>query len=105
MQRAGDLEPRASGPVKLSQQRFLRLPRAYIDDRSHLIVPVELGQQLMAESKSFRAAFAVEASAGQGRLFVNTDTGMIMVNEINTIPGFTSISMYPAMGSERDRLW
>ena len=29
--------------------------------------------------------------------FVNTDEGQIVINEINTIPGFTSISMYPKL--------
>jgi len=69
----------------------------YIDDRSTLVVPVELGptlEQLLKEYslKSFRA---VEAS-GLARVdfFVNTANDAVIVNEINTMPGFTSISMY-----------
>jgi D-alanine-D-alanine ligase len=43
-------------------------------------------------------AFKVLACEGMGRVdFFLTDTGKLYVNEINTIPGFTNISMYPKM--------
>jgi D-alanine-D-alanine ligase len=97
----GDLEPRASRPGEIIPSNdFYDYRAKYIDDRSHLIVPVELGQQLEGRIKELScAAFKAVEASGLARVdfFVNTDTGMIMVNEINTIPGFTSISMYPKL--------
>ena len=72
----------------------------YIDDRSELIVPVELGTEMENNIKqySLKAFRAVEAS-GLARVdfFVRPDRGDVIVNEINTMPGFTSISMYSKM--------
>ncbi len=69
----------------------------YIDDRSTLVIPVELGANLeqLLKDYSLQSFQAVEAS-GLARVdfFVNTANGAVTVNEINTMPGFTSISMY-----------
>ena len=52
-----------------------------------------------AASKSSIAAFNVLACSGMARvdLFMDRSTAKFYVNEINTLPGFTSISMYPKM--------
>ena len=44
-------------------------------------------------------AFQAVGGAGLGRVdfFLEKETGALYVNEINTLPGFTSISMYPKM--------
>ena len=69
----------------------------YIDDRSTLVIPVELGEKLEQQVKeySLKSFQAVEAS-GLARVdfFVDTVNGSVTINEINTMPGFTSISMY-----------
>ena len=43
--------------------------------------------------------FAALDAAGMGRVdfFLDRDSGQVYVNEINTIPGFTNISMYPKL--------
>jgi D-alanine-D-alanine ligase len=97
----GDLEPRASRPGEIIPcNEFYDYRAKYIDDRSELVVPVELGSDLEEKVRELacRAFTAVEAS-GLARVdfFVDTDRGEIIVNEINTIPGFTSISMYPKL--------
>jgi D-alanine-D-alanine ligase len=45
------------------------------------------------------AAYAVIGCSGMARvdLFMERETGNVLVNEINTIPGFTNISMYPKL--------
>jgi D-alanine-D-alanine ligase len=72
----------------------------YLDDRSGLVVPVDLGADLEERIKSYAvsAFHAVEAD-GLARVdfFLRRDDNSIIINEINTMPGFTSISMYPKM--------
>lgn len=97
----GDLEAEASRPGEVIPcNEFYDYRAKYIDDRSKLIVPVELGERLENTVKdySIKAFMAVEAS-GLARVdfFVNADEDQVIVNEINTMPGFTSISMYPKM--------
>jgi len=97
----GDLEPQASRPGEVIPcNEFYDYRAKYIDDRSELIIPVELGETMETTIRDYsvRAFNAVEAS-GLARVdfFVNTSTGRVSVIEINTIPGFTSISMYPKL--------
>jgi D-alanine-D-alanine ligase len=72
----------------------------YIDDKSSLIIPAKL---TTAQSDEFRrlavAAFRAIAASGFARVdfFLERGTNRIYVNEINTIPGFTNISMYPKL--------
>jgi D-alanine-D-alanine ligase len=73
----------------------------YIEDTARLIVPAPLRKAQVKEAQRLAvAAFQAVDCAGMGRvdLFLEKRTGKFFVNEINTIPGFTSISMYP-------RLW
>ncbi|MFO7952864.1 MAG: D-alanine--D-alanine ligase family protein [Bacillota bacterium] len=97
----GDLEPEVSRPGEVIPcNEFYDYQAKYIDDRSELVIPVELGQELEDKVREYseKAFKAVEAS-GLARVdfFVNTNTGLVTVIEINTIPGFTSISMYPKL--------
>ena len=70
------------------------------EEDSELIIPAELSEE---ESDAVRA-LAIEAykaidCAGLGRvdLMMDKDSGKLYMNEINTIPGFTRISMYPKL--------
>lgn len=97
----GDTVVQASRPGEVIPcNDFYDYQAKYVDDRSVLLVPVELGSDLENRIKDYscRAFLAVEAS-GLARVdfFVNTTTGTVIVNEINTMPGFTSISMYPKL--------
>ncbi len=97
----GDIEASASRPGEVIPcNEFYDYRAKYIDDRSNLVVPVDLGAALEESIKdySIRAFRAVEAS-GLARVdfFVNPDKDTVIINEINTMPGFTSISMYPKM--------
>jgi D-alanine-D-alanine ligase len=65
-----------------------------------LIIPADLSPAMAAEIQmlAIRAFQAIDGS-GLARVdfFLEAKTGKIIVNEINTMPGFTSISMYPKL--------
>jgi D-alanine-D-alanine ligase len=72
----------------------------YIDDRSQSIIPAELEPEQLAEMQRIAiASFKALDLAGMARVdfFLESATGRLLVNEVNTIPGFTSISMYPKL--------
>ncbi len=97
----GDISAEASRPGEVVPcNEFYDYRAKYIDDRSELVIPVELESELEEEIKrlSVDAFRAVEAS-GLARVdfFLNRNDKTITINEINTMPGFTSISMYPKM--------
>lgn len=97
----GNWQPRASvlGEI-IPCNEFYDYKAKYIDDRSELIIPAPLNPALTEEVRSLAVkTFLVLDCFGLGRVdfFVNPATKEIYVNEINTIPGFTSISMYPKL--------
>jgi len=98
----GNDEPRASvvGEVKPAGE-FYDYDSKYIDEGTQLIVPADLpdGVSRKVQEIALRAFKAVDA-AGMARVdfFVSKKENKIYLSEINTIPGFTSVSMYP-------RLW
>ena len=98
----GNDEPRASvvGEVKPAGE-FYDYDSKYIDKETQLIVPADLpdGVSRKVQEIALRAFKAVDA-AGMARVdfFISKKENKIYLSEINTIPGFTSVSMYP-------RLW
>src|SRR5687767_201710 len=72
----------------------------YVDGNSDLIIPANLPAQVAEEVRALalRAFKAIDA-AGMARVdfFVARDFSAVWINEINTIPGFTRISMYPKL--------
>jgi D-alanine-D-alanine ligase len=97
----GDISADASRPGEVVPcNEFYDYRAKYLDEQSELVIPVELGEKLEEEIKqlSVTAFRAVEAS-GLARVdfFLSRNGGAITINEINTLPGFTSISMYPKM--------
>jgi D-alanine-D-alanine ligase len=72
----------------------------YVDDNSDLIIPAELPQEVSDKIRRLAiAAFKAIDASGMARVdfFVARDFSEIWLNEINTIPGFTRISMYPKL--------
>jgi len=72
----------------------------YITDDAQLLVPAPVDSETLARLQeiAIRAYKAIDC-AGMARcdFFIDRDTGEIWLNELNTIPGFTSISMYPKL--------
>jgi D-alanine-D-alanine ligase len=71
----------------------------YLDDNAGLHVPAELEPEIEADLRNVAVrAFGAIGGFGMARVdFLLRDDGEMFVNEINTLPGFTSISMYPKL--------
>ena len=97
----GNDRPEASVPGEIVPSReFYDYEAKYLEE-SPALVPAPLDGPQTAEVRrlAVEAFLAVEASGfARVDLLVSRDTGAVVVNEINTIPGFTTISMFP-------RLW
>lgn len=97
----GNDEPRSSLPGEIVPKReFYDYVAKYIEDSTELHVPARLDPAQIKEVQSLSVgAFRAIDCSGMGRvdLFLDKDTGRFYVNEINTIPGFTNISMYPKL--------
>jgi len=97
----GNDQPIASVPGEILPSReFYDYDAKYVDEGSRLIIPADLPEwtSKRVQELAVRAFKAVDC-AGMARVdfFVARDGGDIWVNELNTIPGFTSISMYPKL--------
>jgi D-alanine-D-alanine ligase len=97
----GNDHPIASVPGEVVPRReFYDYVAKYFDDATELIIPADLPPDTTTEVQELavRAYVALDC-AGMARadFFVDRETGQVYVNELNTIPGFTSTSMYPKM--------
>jgi D-alanine-D-alanine ligase len=97
----GNDEPLASIPGEVIPSReFYDYEAKYLDEGSRTLIPAPLTEQQTAEIRRLSiAAFRAVDGAGMARVdfLMAGDTGAIYLNEVNTIPGFTTISMYPKM--------
>jgi D-alanine-D-alanine ligase len=94
----GNDEPAASVPGEIIPSReFYDYEAKYLDDGSRAIIPARLSDAQTADVRRL-AVEAFKAIDGSGMARVDfllaADSGMLYVNEANTIPGFTTISMY-----------
>jgi D-alanine-D-alanine ligase len=100
----GNDEPQASvvGEV-VSSNEFYDYKAKYIDGKSAMMIPAELPQELSDSIRdmALRAYRAIDGS-GLSRVdfFLTRDGGKVLINEINTMPGFTPYSMYPLLWRE-----
>ena len=98
----GNDEPRASLPGEILPDRdFYDYDSKYsAESKTQLRIPAPLDPALTAEVRALgvRAFQAVDA-CGYARVdfLLERKSGRVLVNEINTIPGFTSISMFPKL--------
>ncbi|GAP14272.1 D-alanine-D-alanine ligase [Longilinea arvoryzae] len=94
----GNDQPEASVPGEVRpSDDFYTYAAKYIDERSELIIPARLNEDEQAKFRSLAVAiFKAIDCAGMARVdFLYSETaGGIYVSEVNTIPGFTSISMF-----------
>jgi D-alanine-D-alanine ligase len=97
----GNDEPAASIPGEIVPvKEFYDYNAKYLDEGSELIIPAKLTK---AQTKKVQelavAAFKAVDCSGLARVdfLMDPKTGKIFLNEINTMPGFTSISMYPKL--------
>ena len=97
----GNEKPIASLPGEIVVNRdFYSYDAKYIDDKgARLEIPARLPKQVVKNVRALALrAYKALGCEGMGRIdFFVQANGRVLVNEINTIPGFTKISMYPKM--------
>jgi D-alanine-D-alanine ligase len=96
----GNDKPEASLPGEvIAHADFYDYEEKYIRDTAELVIPAALSPQSIRAAQS-AAVTAFRAVDGSGLARVDmflAAEGRVVVNEINTLPGFTSISMYPKL--------
>jgi D-alanine-D-alanine ligase len=97
----GSEQPLAAVPCEVIPSReFYDYEDKYMLDAAKLIVPAPLTPEQTAEMQRMAvAAYQAVECEGMARVdfLLETASGKFYINEINTIPGFTSSSMYPKM--------
>jgi D-alanine-D-alanine ligase len=97
----GNDEPEASVPGEVVPSReFYDYEAKYIDAGSKTLIPAPLSEAQTAAIRQMAIdAFRAVDCSGMARVdfLMARDSGELVVNEVNTIPGFTTISMYPQM--------
>ncbi|MBI3160862.1 MAG: D-alanine--D-alanine ligase [Chloroflexi bacterium] len=84
----------------IPSREFYSYESKYEDGTSGLIIPSDLPADVSDKIREYAArAYKAIDCAGMARadFFVERDTNKIFLNELNTLPGFTSISMYPKL--------
>ncbi len=95
----GRVEASPTAEIHLSGDRFYDFDAKYVEDVATFDIPATLPAAVDGEVRA-AAVRAFRALDGQGLSRVDFfvgDDGTIMVNEVNTMPGFTPISMFPRM--------
>nr|MBI2904835.1 D-alanine--D-alanine ligase [Chloroflexota bacterium] len=97
----GNDHPIASVPGEIVPSReFYDYEAKYVDDNSELLIPAPIDEATARRAQALAvSAFQAIDAAGMARVdfLLDRDSGQLFLNEINTIPGFTEISMYPKL--------
>jgi D-alanine-D-alanine ligase len=97
----GNEDPKASIPGEIVPHReFYDYAAKYLEEGTRLVIPARLNRAQVKRFQEYAVrAFRALECLGMARVdfFLEQHTGRILLNEINTIPGFTSISMYPKL--------
>jgi len=97
----GNREPVASTPCQIFPSReFYDYEDKYLLDKARAVIPAEVPAGTIREVQRLAVeCYCAVECCGMGRVdfLVEAATGQVFLNELNTIPGFTSISMYPKM--------
>ena len=98
----GNEEPQASvvGEVVPCREFYDYEAKYLCEDASAVIIPAKLPQEVSERVREYAIrAYRMLDCSGMARVdfFVRRDTLQVLINEVNTIPGFTGISMYPKL--------
>ena len=97
----GNTHPRATAPGEIvAGEDFYTYEDKYgAESTSQVMIPADLSEAVQAQLKDYALrAYTVTEGRGMARVdFFITEDGSIFLNEINSIPGFTNISMYPKL--------
>jgi len=92
-------EPSILGEI-IPGDEFYSYETKYIDNKSQLVIPAPIDEEATASVQEMAVeAFRAVDGSGLSRVdfFVHKETMEITLNEVNTLPGFTPISMYPQL--------
>jgi D-alanine-D-alanine ligase len=96
-----EAEVSVPGEIIVKKNEFYDYEAKYAEGGMELVVPADISDETTAEIRRIaRTAYVAIDAAGMARVdfFLGRDTGRLLLNEINTIPGFTATSVY-------SRLW
>jgi len=97
----GNYNPKASLPGEIIPvAEFYSYDAKYFDEKTELIIPARLPEETVRMIQSLaEKAYKATDCAGMARVdfLMERATGELFISEINTIPGFTRISMYPKL--------
>ena len=97
----GNHDPKASIPGEIVPHReFYDYAAKYLEEGTQLLIPAELKPAQVKKVQTLAVeAFRTLELSGMARVdfFLEKKGGKLYLNEVNTIPGFTSISMYPKL--------
>jgi D-alanine-D-alanine ligase len=98
----GNDDPEASVPGEIvPKAEFYDYESKYVDEDTDLLVPAPVSEEQASRFQQLALeAFRVLEGSGIARVdfFLERESGEILLNEVNSLPGFTEVSMYP-------RLW
>lgn len=87
----------------ISSEEFYSYDAKYVSTESKTIIPAKITEDQSKTVREYaKKAFTSIGGSGLSRidLFIEGETGKVYINEINTMPGFTNISMYPMLMQE-----
>ncbi|SFA79993.1 D-alanine-D-alanine ligase [Cohnella sp. OV330] len=100
----GNDEPRASVAGEIvSSNEFYDYKAKYIDGKSAMIIPAEIPEETAqaVREMAVRAFLAIDGTGlCRADFFLRKSDGALLINEVNTLPGFTPFSMYPLLWQE-----
>jgi len=96
----GDLTVSPAGEIRIKTEFYSYDAKYVLEDAAELIYPAPLPPEQLKQLQALAVGVfnALECS-GMARLdfFLRQSDGQFLLNEVNTIPGFTPISMYPKL--------
>lgn len=97
----GNDQPQASVPGEvLPSREFYSYEAKYVDGTSGLLIPAPIPDEVAEQARAWAIqAYQAIDCAGMARadFLLDKESGELYLNEVNTIPGFTEISMYPKL--------
>lgn len=96
----GNDEIFVSVPGELAKgQGFYNYEEKYLNNTTEMLIPAAIDEPTVAKLQDFarKAYLALDGSGLSRADFFLTESGEIYINEVNTLPGFTQFSMYPAL--------
>ena len=97
----GNDEPEASLPGEIvAQAEFYDYEAKYVAESTELLIPASVSEKVLARLQEL-AILAFRLLEGQGLervdFFLGRESDEIWINEVNSLPGFTEVSMYPLL--------